>query len=117
MNRRRSHRLNTNMPVEYRVVLHEQERQFSNRSTMKNISEGGTYLECDSRPGFILGQVGYFTLKSIGYTKEFGAIHLAANVIVRRMHHTEAGEVNFGFAVEFLSGPMIFFDNPCPVTS
>lgn len=115
MNRRWSHRLNTNMPVEYRVALHEQERQVSNLATVKNISEGGAYLECDSRPYFIPGQVGYFKLKSIGYTEEFGCIHLAAKVIVHRIDHPVAGEVVFGFAVEFLSGPLVFFDNPCPV--
>ena len=115
MNRRWSDRLDTNMPVEYRVALHEQESQVSIPATVKNISQSGVYLECDSRPYFILGQVGYFKLKSIGYTKEFGCIHLAAKVIVHRIDHPAAGEVAFGFAVEFLSGPRVFFDNPCPV--
>ncbi len=115
MNRRWSHRLNTNMPVEYRVALYKQERQVSILATVKNISEGGAYLECDSQPHFIPGQVGYFTLKSVGYTKKFGCIHLAAKVIVHRIDHAAAVGGIFGFAVEFLSGPLVFFDNPCPV--
>ena len=117
MDRRQSHRLYFNLPVECRVNLQGPMSQFFSRATMKNISQRGAYLECDTRPQLMQGQVGHFTLKSLTGTEESGAIHLAAKGVVRRVNRAKDGDYPLGLAVEFLSGPLICFDNNRPVLS
>ncbi|MCX5893693.1 MAG: PilZ domain-containing protein [Deltaproteobacteria bacterium] len=114
LERRQSHRLYINFPVECRVILQGPASQFSSRAMMKNISQGGVYLECDTRPQLSQGQVGHFTLKSLNGLEEFGRIHFAAKGVVRRVKPAKEGD-SFGCAVEFLSGPLICFENRRPV--
>lgn len=109
MDRRRAHRLYTNLPVEYRVIFHGQAAQLANRAKIKNISHGGAYLECDQPPQLDQGQVGHFTFSSQAGKEESGAIHLAAKAIVRRLDRHHAGACSFGVALEFLAGPLIFY--------
>lgn len=109
--KRRHHRLYTNLAVEYRVNLSDQAGSISSRATMKNISKGGAYLECSTKPDLSLGQVGHFTFKSLdpGPDQSWGGIHLAARAVVRRLEGETAGTYPFGVAVEFLSGPLISY--------
>lgn len=111
MERRRSHRLYTNLPVEYRLVLSDQMSRFISRATMKNISQGGAYLEVDSPPGLIPGQVAHFTLRSLSGTEDAAIICLAAKGVISRIDRLNGGDAHFGLAVEFLSGPLVFFNN------
>ena len=111
MERRRSHRLYTNLPVEYRVVLADQVSRFASRALMKNISQGGAYLEVDGPPGLIQGQVVYFTFRSLSGTEDAADIRLAAKGVIRRIDRPKAGNPHFGLAVEFLAGPLILFNN------
>lgn len=114
LERRQSHRLYINFPVECRVILQGPASQFSSPATIKNISQGGAYLECDSRPQLTTGQMDHFTLKSLSDTEESCAINLAAKGVVRRVKPAKEGD-SFGCAVEFLSGPLICFENRRPV--
>jgi len=111
MERRRSHRLYTSLPIEYRVILQGQASQSYCQATMKNISQGGAYLECGTQPRLSQGQIGHFTFRSSAAPEDSGCMYLGAKGIVRRIECPKAGGVHFGFAVEFLSGPLIFFDN------
>lgn len=110
MERRRTHRLYTDLPVEYRINLQDQASLGYGQATMKNISQGGAYLECHAKPGIAKGQVGHFTFRSLAASEGSESIHLAAKGIVRRLEDSNSGERNFGLALEFLSGPLIFFN-------
>jgi hypothetical protein len=111
MERRRSHRLYTNLPVEYRLVLADQVSRFASWGMMKNISQGGAYLEVDAPPGLIQGQVAHFTFISLSGTEDAATIRLAAKGVIRRIDRPKRRESRFGLAVEFLSGPLICFNN------
>jgi hypothetical protein len=109
--KRRFHRLYTNLAIEYRVCLQHRTGSISNRATMKNISKGGAYLECYTKPDLNLGQVGYFTFKPLdpGPDQSWEGIHLAARAVVCRLEGETEGAYPFGVAVEFLSGPLISY--------
>jgi hypothetical protein len=109
--KRRYHRLYTNLAIEYRVSLQRQAGSISNRATMKNISKGGAYLECYTKPDLNLGQVGYFTFRPLdpGPDQSWEGVHLAARAVVRRLEGEPEGAYPFGVAVEFLSGPLITY--------
>ncbi len=110
LEKRRSHRLYTNLPIECRAVLQEQASTFAAQAMMKNISRGGAYLECDTRPRLCKGDVGHFTFSApLANQQEPGVVHLAAKARVRRLDHHQDGRSAFGLAVEFLSGPLIFY--------
>ncbi len=108
--KRRSQRLYTNLPIEYRAQFLSRPGQVTNRAIMKNISQGGAFLQCDQQPELVPGMEGYFTFKSLCAVEEKElTIVLAAKAIVRRIERPEAGTCGFGFAVEFLSGPLIAY--------
>jgi hypothetical protein len=109
MERRQSHRLYTCLPIEWRAALRDQASTFAAKAMMKNISQGGVYLECDTQPHLSKGVVGHFTFRASARQQESGAIHLAAKARVRRIDHHHDGRFPFGLAVEFLSGPLIFY--------
>jgi hypothetical protein len=109
MEKRRDHRLYTNLPIEYRVIFHDQTGQLASRAKIKNISHGGAYLEFDQPPELTKGLVGHFTFTSLTAQEEAGAVHLAAKAIVRRIDRQNADAFSFGLALEFLSGPLIFY--------
>ena len=115
LERRRSHRLYTNSPIEYCALFQGQKRRLASRATMKNISQGGAYLEFETKPRLLPGQFGEFTFKSLAAEPEKlgcksgckpGSIHLTAQGIIRRLDRLE-GVLSFGVAVEFLSRPLI----------
>lgn len=108
MERRQSHRLYASLPIECRAVLRDQKSTFV-RAMMKNISHGGGYLECDTQPHLIKGKMGHFTFRAPTSQQESGGIHLAAKARVHRTDHHNNGRSSFGLAVEFLSGPLIFY--------
>lgn len=111
LDKRRFHRVYTNLPIEYRVFFHSQPGKLSNRGTMKNISQGGLYLECCNQPCLIPGQIGHFTFKDFcPVPDQIGSVHLAAKAIVRRIvRPCFEGPYCFGLAVEFLAGPFISY--------
>jgi hypothetical protein len=111
MEKRRSHRLYTQLAVEYRLVFSDQMGLFASRAMMKNISQVGVYLEFETPPGLIPGQAGHFTFRSLSGTEDSAAIRLAAKGVIRRIDRPTPGDSHFGVAVEFLSGPLILFDN------
>jgi PilZ domain len=111
---RRSHRLYTNLPIEYRFLPHNQFDELSFRGIMRNISRGGAYLECLSPPFKTSGQVCHLTLKSIyPYPERSGMVSLAAKAVVRRLDRPLEGSC-FGVALEFLSGPLISYSQLQP---
>jgi hypothetical protein len=107
--RRRSPRLYVNLPVKYRVILQEPANLIASRACIKNISQGGAYLESDQPLRLSQGQVGHFTFSSLSSQEDFGAIYLAAKAIVRRIDRPHVNPLLFGVALEFLSGPLIFY--------
>jgi hypothetical protein len=109
MERRRWPRLYTNLPVKYRVILQEPANLIASRASLKNISQGGAYLESDQPLRLSQGQVGHFTFTSLSSQEDFGAIYLAAKAIVRRIDRPHVNPLLFGMALEFLSGPLIFY--------
>lgn len=102
LERRQSHRLYASLPLEFRFVRHNRPVTFAARSLMKNISRGGAYLTCSTRPDSADGEVGYVDFKS-------PTVHLAAKAIIRRQDRHPDSQFSFGLAVEFLSGPLIFY--------
>jgi PilZ domain len=111
---RRSHRLYTNLPIEYRVLPHNQFDELSFRGIMRNISRGGAYLECLSPPFKTPGQVFHLTLKSAyPYPERSGMVRLAAKAVVRRLDRPLEGFC-FGVALEFISGPLISYSKLQP---
>jgi peptide methionine sulfoxide reductase MsrB len=109
MERRQEHRLYTNLPIECRAVLQDQGTTFATQARMKNISRSGAYLECDTQPQLFQGEIGHFTFSSPAGQPESGAVRLAAKARVRRLDRHHGGRASFGLAVEFLSGPLIFY--------
>lgn len=109
MERRQSHRLYTSLPLECRAVLQEKAGTFATKAIMKNISHDGAYLECGTKPDLIIGQVGHFTFRAPASHPEPGIINLAARAKVCRLDHHLDGRFPFGLAVEFLSGPLVFY--------
>lgn len=108
MERRQAHRLYTNLPMECRAVLQDQAGTFTIQARMKNISRGGAYLECDTHPQLFRGEIGHFTFTPASKL-ESGAV-LVAKARVRRLNrHYYEGRASFGLAVEFLSGPLISY--------
>ena len=109
MERRQAHRLYTNLPIECRAVLQDQGSTFATLARMKNISRGGAYLECNTQPQLFPGEIGHFTFSAPTGPPESGAIRLAAKGRVHRLDGHHGGRASFGLAVEFLSGPLIFY--------
>ena len=109
MERRQAHRLYTSLPMECRAVFQDQASTFATQATMKNISRGGAYLECDTQPQLFPGEIGHFTFSAAAGPPEPGAIRLAAKARVRRLDGYHGGRASFGLAVEFLSGPLIYY--------
>jgi hypothetical protein len=109
MERRQSHRLYTNLLIECRAVLQDQASTFASMAMVKNISRGGAYLECDTQPPLFQGEIGHFTFSAPASQPESGAVRLAAKARVRRIDRHHEGRASFGLAVEFLSGPLIFY--------
>ena len=109
MENRQTHRLYINFAIECRAILQDQESTFATPAMMKNISRGGAYLECDTEPQLFRGEIGHFTFSAPAGQPESGAVRLAAKARVRRIDRHQAGRASFGLAVEFLSGPLIFY--------
>ncbi len=109
MERRQAQRLYANLPMECRAVLQDQAITFATLARMKNISRGGAYLECDTQPELFQGEIGHFTFNTPAGQAESGAVRLAAKARVRRLDRHPGGRDSFGLAVEFLSGPLIFY--------
>ena len=109
MERRQAHRLYPNLAIECRAVLQDQASTFATQAMIKNISRGGAYLECDTQPQLFQGEIGHFTFSAPASQPEPGAVRLAAKARVRRIDRHQAGRAVFGLAVEFLSGPLIFY--------
>ncbi|MCL4501495.1 MAG: PilZ domain-containing protein [Deltaproteobacteria bacterium] len=110
MERRQSHRLYTSLPVECRAVLQDRAGTFAVTAMMKNISHGGAYLCCDIEPNLIEGEAGHFTFRAASQ-QESRTIRLAAKAKICRIDRYPDGPFPFGLAVEFLSGPLIFYKN------
>ncbi len=109
MESRQTHRLYTNLAIECRAVLQDQGITFATQALMKNISRGGAYLECDTQPQLFQGEIGHFTFSATACQPESGAVRLAAKARVCRIDRHHEGRDFYGLAVEFLSGPLIFF--------
>jgi hypothetical protein len=108
MEKRRSHRLYTDLPIALCVSFRHCPGRFDGRATMKNISRGGAYLEIVGQPGFQPGQIGRFTFRALSPWSSPGqTIQLVAKAVVRRIDSTAA--FSLGLAVEFLSGPLIAY--------
>jgi hypothetical protein len=109
MERRQAHRLYPNQLIECRAVLQDQGSTFATRARVKNISRGGAYLECDTEPQLFPGEIGLLTFSAPAGQPGSGAVRLAAKARVCRLDRQQGGRASFGLAVEFLSGPLIFY--------
>ncbi len=109
MENRQTHRLYTNFAIECRAVLQDQGSTFATPARMKNISRGGAYLECDAEPQLFPGEIGHFTFSAPAGQQEMGDVRLAAKARVCRLDRLHGDRASFGLAVEFLSGPLIFY--------
>jgi hypothetical protein len=109
MESRQTHRLYTNLAIECRAVLEDQGTRFATQAMMKNISRGGAYLECDTQPQLFQGEIGHFTFSAPASQPESEGVRLAAKARVSRLDRHQEGRTSFGLAVEFLSGPLIFY--------
>lgn len=110
MERRQSHRLYINLTIECRAVLQDRATT-AIKAIIKNISRGGAYLECDTQPQLLQGEIGNFTFRALFGQPESGAVRLSAKARVRRLDRHHEGRCAFGLAVEFLAGPLIFYQN------
>lgn len=104
---RRAHtRIYISLPMEYQVQLEEAADSWASKATLKNISHGGLYFECEKLPQLKRGIIGEFTFNTIPPKYSFINSPIKAQGEVKRIELGVAGSANVGVAVQFLSGPL-----------
>jgi hypothetical protein len=90
--------------MEYQVQLRDSEGSWASQATLKNISQGGLYFECETLPQLKRGDLAEFIFNTT--PPQFSFIHspIRAQGVVKRIETRVAGTSNYGVAVQFLSG-------------
>jgi c-di-GMP-binding flagellar brake protein YcgR len=104
---RRTHtRIYISLPMEYQVQFEDAEDSWASKATLKNISQGGLYFECENLPQLKRGSIAEFTFNTIPARYSFINSPIKAEAEVKRIETHVAGTSNFGVAVQFMSGPL-----------
>jgi PilZ domain len=104
---RRAHiRFYFSLPMDLQVQVPDSTESWGIKATLKNISQGGLYFECQSLPQLKRGNIGDFTFTTTPPKYSFINSPIKAQAVVKRIEPHVAGSANFGVAVQFLSGPL-----------
>jgi hypothetical protein len=104
---RRTHtRVYISLPMEYLVQFGDAGNSWASKATLKNISPGGLYFECENMPQLKRGSIGEFTFNTIPPRYSFIKSPIKAQAEVKRIEPRVAGSANIGVAVEFLSASL-----------
>lgn len=106
MESKRQHpRIYLSLPMEFQVQLPDSQESWQTKAVLKNISQGGLYFECETRPQLQRGNVAEFTFAT--EPPKFGLIKIPmkAQAVVKRIETNVAGSDNYGIAVQFLKEP------------
>ena len=106
MEKRQEIRLHFSLPMEFQAQLSDSEESWESRAVLKNISPDGLYFECEIAPQVKWGSVAEFTFITEPPTCGFINSPIKVHAVVQRIDPPAAGSVNFGVAVQFLSGPL-----------
>lgn len=101
--KRKHHRLNLALSLEFQVDLINCQVSLSSQGELKNISQGGMYIICESLPFLRQGDIGDFTWNIVG--SKVVPSFIRARGQVKRIEHHVRGLTDYGIAVEFLSSP------------